>query len=99
MFQGFVFCFFLISYFDQYKDVKFMCQVNKLKALRIPAVVQWVKNLTAAACITYGGMGLIASTVQQVKGSSKCGSDSVLDQELPYAVDGSIKIKIRKKHF
>ena len=38
-------------------------------SLGVPAVVQWVKNMTAGAWGCCGGAGLIPSLAQMVKGS------------------------------
>ena len=67
----------------------------KIKSFRILVVVQWVKNLTAAAC-------LIPSPVQWVKGSSIAAAVAQvtiatrilsLAWELRYAVGAAVKKK------
>ena len=63
-------------------------------------MVQWVKNLTAAAQVAAEALGLIPSPVQQVKGSSiATATEQVtaaarihsLAWELPYTIDAAIK--------
>ena len=73
--------------------------------VRVPTVVQSVKNLTKEAWVTAEDTGSIPSPSQWVKGSSIATAVAQVTaatqiqspaQELPYAVGAAIKIKTKQ---